>query len=216
MSEQHQIKTVYLVRHGRTNANGKFSFQPPDEPLSDIGRKQAEFVAIRLQEEGIDRLASSSYPRALETAGIIGRKLGLSVTELDSVIELRRPKSLYNRSYFSPRVLSYIWRLIFHREDSTWHYEGAENIFMVRQRIEKAKEEIIELPGNKIVVVSHRFFMALFVIAVCARGPLKISNIFRQLFVFFKAKNTTVFKFTVDTGAPNNTCHWVFEGVIAS
>ncbi len=210
---QDSLKKIYFIRHGRTKANGSLVFQKPEEPLSDIGRNQAVVVATWLKGEGIDTLMSSSFPRAVETASIIGKQLGLPVIETDSVVELHRPKSLYGRSYFSPRVLGYVWQLYWHSENPSWHYEGAENISMVRERIETAKQEILAEEGERMVVVSHRFFIALFVIAVCAKGPLKLPSIFRQLLIFFKAKNTAVFKFTVDTKAADSTCKWLYQGI---
>lgn len=61
-----------LVRHGQstTNANPDLMGQQADTPLSDKGRKQAVLLGYRLakEESKIDKLYSSHYTRAYDTA----------------------------------------------------------------------------------------------------------------------------------------------------
>ncbi len=54
----------------------------PDVPLSDIGRTQAAAVAARLLATTRPRaILASDYLRAMETAAVIGKHLGVPVTE---------------------------------------------------------------------------------------------------------------------------------------
>jgi broad specificity phosphatase PhoE len=49
-----------------------------DLPLTDLGRRQAEALAERLEGREISVLYSSDLTRALETARIVGKRLGLT------------------------------------------------------------------------------------------------------------------------------------------
>ncbi len=71
--------TIYLVRHGETAGNRVRRYQTYDTPLSDAGREQAQRVAERLAVEGpFAALYTSDLARTLETANVIGQKLGLA------------------------------------------------------------------------------------------------------------------------------------------
>ena len=71
--------TILLARHGETDD----TIEPiriqgrRDTPLNDTGRAQAAELAERVAGEGIASLWSSQLSRALETAEIVGARLGL-------------------------------------------------------------------------------------------------------------------------------------------
>ena len=71
--------TILLARHGETDDN----IEPiriqgrRDTPLNDAGRAQTAELAERVAGEGIASLWSSQLSRALETAEIVGARLGL-------------------------------------------------------------------------------------------------------------------------------------------
>ena len=70
---------VYLVRHGETAGNRLRRYQPYDTPLTDEGRAQARLVAERLAGAGtFAALYTSDLARTLETAAVIGARLGLA------------------------------------------------------------------------------------------------------------------------------------------
>jgi 2,3-bisphosphoglycerate-dependent phosphoglycerate mutase len=70
-----------LARHGESEGNFAGSLQGSrfDTPLSARGRRQAESLAIRLAEEGIDAVWASPMVRARETAAFVAAPHGLSV-----------------------------------------------------------------------------------------------------------------------------------------
>jgi len=74
-----------LVRHGESEGNfaGALQGSRLDTPLSEIGRRQAECLALRLAGEGIDAVWSSPMLRARETADAVAALAGLGVS-LDS------------------------------------------------------------------------------------------------------------------------------------
>lgn len=75
--------TYIFVRHGEAENNVKKILNSDPKHvfhLTATGRKQAEETAKTLAKEKIDMIFASPFPRAKETAEIIGIKLGLDVT----------------------------------------------------------------------------------------------------------------------------------------
>ncbi|WP_339260539.1 histidine phosphatase family protein [Paenibacillus sp. FSL R5-0749] len=65
---------IGLIRHGVTNWNDEYRAQGQvDIPLNDEGRRQAELLSKRMENEEWDYIYSSDLSRALETAEMIGR-----------------------------------------------------------------------------------------------------------------------------------------------
>jgi broad specificity phosphatase PhoE len=74
------VTTFYLIRHGQTEWNREKRIQGQiDVQLSDRGRQQALLAGEALQGEGITYLYASDLSRALETANIISRIIGVPV-----------------------------------------------------------------------------------------------------------------------------------------
>ena len=67
----------YFLRHGQTGRNASRIFQAVDEPLSELGRQQAQRAAERLTGEPIRTLVCSDAHRALETAHSVAACLRL-------------------------------------------------------------------------------------------------------------------------------------------
>lgn len=71
---------IIFVRHGH-----------PDyvhDCLTPLGRKHAEAAALRLQNEGVTAIYSSTCGRALETAAHLAEKLGLPIVHCDFMREI--------------------------------------------------------------------------------------------------------------------------------
>lgn len=76
---------MILMRHGQTHFNVVYgeTRQDPglrDPGLTEIGRDQVAMAAETLRQHEVRRVLASPYTRALETADIIARALGLPVT----------------------------------------------------------------------------------------------------------------------------------------
>lgn len=72
------LTKICLVRHGQTDWNFKGIIQGHEDiPLNDIGRKQAYDSACFLKKKKWDILISSPLSRAVETAEIIGKEVGI-------------------------------------------------------------------------------------------------------------------------------------------
>lgn len=75
-----QATRIIAIRHGETAWNAETRMQGQlDIPLNDVGRWQAERVAVALADETLDALYSSDLARALQTAEPLARACGLEV-----------------------------------------------------------------------------------------------------------------------------------------
>ena len=79
------MKTIYFVRHGQTLKNTQHIHQGPEEPLTDLGKKQAEAIGQVLKERNIDTIVTSPFVRAVETASIVGKELDLPLITAECV-----------------------------------------------------------------------------------------------------------------------------------
>ena len=75
---------MILLRHGQSEFNVHFSVtrRDPgiiDPKLTELGHAQAAEAAQRLAHEGIKRIVTSPYTRALQTVAPIAKALGVSV-----------------------------------------------------------------------------------------------------------------------------------------
>jgi broad specificity phosphatase PhoE len=80
---------LVLVRHGQSVGNVEQRIQGADDPLTDLGRQQAEAAGRRLADRAdITHLYASNLDRAFETASIIGRHLGLEPQAVPGLAEI--------------------------------------------------------------------------------------------------------------------------------
>lgn len=72
---------IFWVRHGQStwNAIDRMQGHELSPPLTDLGRAQSVQAADALVDRGVVHLLSSPATRALETAAVIGERLGLDV-----------------------------------------------------------------------------------------------------------------------------------------
>ncbi len=120
---------MILVRHGQSEWNAAYTrtrIDPdiPDPPLTAEGRRQAAEAATVLAELRIERLLTSPYVRALETAEIIAARL-----EVPVVVEpLVRERAAFSCDIGTPRSrLATRWpRLRFDHVDEIWWPSAAE------------------------------------------------------------------------------------------
>jgi broad specificity phosphatase PhoE len=83
------VTELLLVRHGETDWNVERRWQGhADRPLNKRGRSQARELAERVVLERIDAVYSSDLARALETAQIVARRIGMKVLALRELREV--------------------------------------------------------------------------------------------------------------------------------
>ena len=80
---------IFWVRHGQStwNAIDRMQGHELSPPLTDLGRAQSAQAADALVGHGVVHLLSSPATRALETAAVIGERLGLDVVTEPLLLE---------------------------------------------------------------------------------------------------------------------------------
>jgi alpha-ribazole phosphatase len=137
---------LYLVRHGRTDANANGLLQGRlDPPLDELGRRQAAAVAERIGR--VDEVIASPLRRAQETAGYFDTEI---VTD-DRWIEVAYGEYEGVPVGEVPPDVWQSWRT--NREFAT---PGGESFGSLDARVREACAELTDrLSGRNIVVVSH-------------------------------------------------------------
>jgi len=82
--------TLYLLRHGESIANVErvFSARKLDPPLSHIGRQQIERQSKALALIGFDACYTSPLLRAMQSAEILSREIGLQFAQTEALLEV--------------------------------------------------------------------------------------------------------------------------------
>jgi len=137
---------LYLVRHGRTDANAKGLMQGRlDPPLDAVGRRQAEAIAALVGD--VDQVIASPLQRAQETAGHFGQ----AITTDERWVEIA-----YGEYEGVPvdEVPSDVWQAW--RTDRDYTPPGGESFGSLDDRVRSALDELRDSVAHRnIVVISH-------------------------------------------------------------
>ncbi|BCV23980.1 MAG TPA: histidine phosphatase family protein [Firmicutes bacterium] len=148
---------VFLIRHGETEYNRSARIQGQlDVELSGKGRRQAQLLGRRLAHEEIAALYASDLKRARETAEMICREAGLSITGFRE--DLREIKFGRWQGHTMAEVEElYPADVAFWRADISRHAPpGGESYAAMRERGWRAVTELAAAhPGATVAVVSH-------------------------------------------------------------
>ncbi|KPK62455.1 MAG: hypothetical protein AMK73_06075 [Planctomycetes bacterium SM23_32] len=148
--------TLVVVRHGETvwNSDGRQQGQLDGE-LSPLGVRQAEAVAGALAGGQFDALYSSDLGRAVQTAEVIARRLGLAV-QTDARLRERHLGMLQGMTMadFEREHPGHYAR--FRSADPDYAIPGGESVRQRHGRHVAAAAEIARRhPGGRVVVVAH-------------------------------------------------------------
>jgi 2,3-bisphosphoglycerate-dependent phosphoglycerate mutase len=129
--------------------------------LSPLGRKQAEALADRLGRTGevrADRLVSSTYPRAVETAEIVASGLGdLSIELVDGLGE-HDPGEECDGLRWDDAIARYQpdWDLVWEHDPYVTGFPGAESVADFHHRVSAALYGLLrDHAGQSILIVCH-------------------------------------------------------------
>lgn len=78
---------MVLYRHAHAGSRERWTGDDRLRPLSDKGRRQAEWMAERLAGLPIRRLVSSPYDRCLQTLEPLARRLDLPIAQTEDLAE---------------------------------------------------------------------------------------------------------------------------------
>ena len=149
------MTTVYLARHGQSDWNAANRFQGhSDRPLTELGRRQAAALAEELEsQEALNAIYASPLRRALETASIVGVRLGLEPVPVDDLREVDVGGwSGLSRNEVEERFPDAFRRWL----DGGEGWEDGETYADMATRVMEALRVIAENhPEDAVLVVSH-------------------------------------------------------------
>jgi broad specificity phosphatase PhoE len=169
----------WLARHGETdwNLEGRFQGQA-DSPLNATGVEQANELAEMVAGKGIQAIYCSDLIRALQTAQIIGERLGL-----EPLIDLRLREirlGEWEGMQLDDIKATYpeIWDN--RRGDPVnAHPPGGENLVELAERVWAAADEIAQQhPGGTILIVAHGVSLACM---LCLARDLPLGQAFQVI-----------------------------------
>jgi broad specificity phosphatase PhoE len=169
------MTTLVLIRHGQTdwNVEGRWQGQA-DPPLNERGREQAQRVAEYHSQFGFAALYSSDLRRAMETAQIIGAKIGLEVIPEPRLREI-------NLGRWQGMLTDDI-QAQYPEEFQRWHREplsvqppDGEIVHALAARVLEAINEMIaRYPKRRVGVVAHELPIA---IVLCRSAGLGLEHL---------------------------------------
>lgn len=157
---------LFLIRHAESEANAArtFAARVIDPPLSPKGVTDAERIAERLADQGIEEIYSSPLRRAVQTAQALASRSHLEfevlpdLREVDvGVLDGKSSKSKRNWEIYE-RVLER-WSV----GDMEAAFEGGESLGEVCERARRVLEILHSASDSgRIAVVTHAVFLMIF------------------------------------------------------
>lgn len=166
--------TLYLLRHGATEAN---LAQPAriqgrhDPPLARLGVRQAEATRDFLAARTISHCYCSPLLRAVQTASIVAAPHGLSPLPLEALTEcdVGRWEGL---DWQTVRYLDAEGYQRFHANPAEFGYPGGESFADVYARVVSALDELLRRhAGEAILVVAHHVVNRTYLAGLLGLGP---------------------------------------------
>lgn len=156
------MKTVYLVRHGESEANLRnYAHGDENSPLTALGRDQAKRIAERCAKLPIELILSSNMLRAKETAVAISRMHSVPTETHDIFRERTMPSALeaagnqrYEGDFLKMRDA---WLQSFYVDDE--QVLDGENFRLIKERAAKALSFLEQRPESNILLVAHGFIL---------------------------------------------------------
>ncbi len=152
------MNTLYLIRHGENpaNINKEFSHRLIDYSLTPKGVLQAQQTGEYFKDRQIEAIYCSPLKRAIETAEIIGRTIGVQPVIMEQFREVNvGALETLGGSPENWATHDAIVRDWFEGQPDRIFPEG-ENYHMLLERMRAGVEQILrEQDGKKTIIVGH-------------------------------------------------------------
>jgi broad specificity phosphatase PhoE len=152
------LNRILFVRHGSTDTNAAGLMRGwTDDPLSDLGRRQATATAAYLSKLAApDAIYCSNLPRAVETARVIAARLDLPICVRADLREL-------NLGTLEGRSEAELWGYFMQQSGAAAGggpmrdvvFPNGESVLGFIERTRAAMADIISQPPDSALVVSH-------------------------------------------------------------
>lgn len=145
---------LYIIRHGQTTGDLEDRYGGNyDDRLTELGRKQAQELAGKLENEGIQKIFASTLIRAKETAQILGENLGIPVEEKSGFCE----RNMYGimTGMVKAEAKEKYPELVEELKNNDHRIPQSESLSDFKDRIENVLKDISESGLEKIAIVTH-------------------------------------------------------------
>jgi broad specificity phosphatase PhoE len=175
------VSKLWLARHGQTdwNLQGRWQGQSPNAPaLNEAGQAQALALLVQARELDFSAIYSSDLLRARQTAELLARPLGLTIT-LEP--RLREMDLGVWEGMLHEDILTQFPREYAQRARDPMHTQApcGESPMDVAERVIPVMDEIAARhPGESVLIVSHGISLA--ILACHARG-IPLDNVYEHV-----------------------------------
>lgn len=172
---------INFVRHGESASNAAQGAMalPGNEGdrLTGRGFEQAREVAERLGVAGATRVLTSPLRRARETAEVIADRLGLPITEVEDLRELRESEGFGERSLEDQRLRRWSVWMAEHGDDPDYSYRGGECFNEITARVRRLQDRLVADAVDNTIAVSHGIFLRFFLMQVLFGGEFRAAQV---------------------------------------
>ncbi|WP_085524156.1 histidine phosphatase family protein [Tuberibacillus sp. Marseille-P3662] len=147
---------LLLTRHGETewNANGRMQGRA-DSPLTDLGYKQAQELARKLNDESIDVIISSPSKRAIQTAELIKGQRDAVIHRDEHFLEMDVGE-WEGQTKDEIEALDLERHQLFWEQPHLFKTDQGEDFYHVRERVlPRLKHLIRDFTDQNILIVTH-------------------------------------------------------------
>lgn len=154
---------LFFVRHAQSECSGN-CWQTPDSKLGEIGKRQAEELSKRSRFSKLDKIFSSEWNRAYETARIVSGNSGVKVEKLDYIHEREQLPEIYGAARDGKISKEYADEYYKNYKNMDWKFrDKEESIREVIKRASKLSNFLIKnYQDKRLLVVSHDLFIRCF------------------------------------------------------
>lgn len=145
---------IYLIRHGQTTSDVEDRYGGDyDDHLTPLGEKQAEELAQKLRDKGIEIIFSSNRIRAQETSKILKKTLKVEVKTIDDL----RERNLYGilTGMIKANALKRYPKLVERLKNTDDTIDGAEDKDAFVKRVVAALKSISKTNYKNVAVITH-------------------------------------------------------------
>ncbi len=175
-------RRFYLIRHGETLLNAAHIRQGADGALSEKGRQQADAVGKALQPLNIKLIITSTYPRAIETAHIIGTRLHARIVTSPLFVERRNPSEIIGKSTRDPEVTRIVDQMDLAYHEDEYRFSDEENFLELRERGRKCLTLLRHHGGRHTAIVTHHVTLKMMLAYMLYRNRLHSADFVKLSF----------------------------------
>ncbi len=182
------MKKVFFVRHGESEGNIGEIQQTPETPLTSRGFAQADIIGKRVSRIDFDVLISSSYVRALQTAGRISSITGKAIIQNELFVERVRPSEQVGNKKALNAESEKLYLEAWIKGEK---YKDGESFKDLVDRAKAALEFLESIPEEVGVVVTHGIFLRV-ILSVVLLGEYVTPQTCDRFIWLLKTQNTGI------------------------